>query len=195
MDLVNTDLRTVVSAAVHEVKALAGIKHIALHVSPPPTPILAKVDARRVIRIVRNLLSNAIDFSQAQPVEIGIAESRSAVVISVRDHGIGMSTSQVSHIFDRFWRADPSRSRITGGTGLGLSIALADAHLHRGEIQVRSRVGVGTWFLVCLPKDLENGAVQQADLPLRFYPTTDELRVKMGASVLTDEPAHRSETA
>ncbi|MFR6606558.1 MAG: ATP-binding protein [Bifidobacterium sp.] len=71
-------------------------------------------------------------------------------------------------IFDRFWRGDPSRARTTGGTGLGMAIVLADVRLHGGDISVRSQMGKGTWFLVTLPRNPENGPVNVANAPIRF---------------------------
>ena len=98
--------------------------------------------------------------------------------ISVRDYGVGIDEDKVAHVFDRFWRSDPSRSRVTGGTGLGLAIAMTDALLHHGTIRVRSAVGEGTWFLVLLPRDPDQGEVADAELPVNFASETpDDLRI------------------
>jgi two-component system sensor histidine kinase MtrB len=74
------------------------------------------------------------------------------VAIAVRDHGIGMAAGDLEHVFDRFWRADPSRQRSTGGTGLGLAISLEDASVHGGVLDVWSEPGRGSCFRLTLPR-------------------------------------------
>ncbi|WP_156762220.1 MtrAB system histidine kinase MtrB [Microbacterium karelineae] len=113
---------------------------------------VASMDPRRVRRILRNLLGNAIEHGEHRPVEVTVAQNPTAVAVGVRDHGLGMRDDQVTRVFDRFWRADPSRRRTLGGTGLGLSIALGDATLHGGSIDVWSHPGRGTHFVVTLPR-------------------------------------------
>jgi two-component system sensor histidine kinase MtrB len=119
--------------------------------------LLAEVDPRRVARVLRNLLANAIDYADGSPVQLRMAASPAGaadgtVAIRVRDHGIGLHPGERERVFDRFWRADPSRSRATGGTGLGLSIALEDARLHGGELVVWGRPGEGAAFRLLLPR-------------------------------------------
>ena len=119
--------------------------------------LLAEVDPRRVARVLRNLLANAIDYAEGSPVELLMAaspvgEPNGTVAIRVRDHGAGLKPGERERVFDRFWRADPSRSRATGGTGLGLSIALEDARLHGGELAVWGRPGEGASFRLLLPR-------------------------------------------
>ncbi|MBE1524516.1 MtrAB system histidine kinase MtrB [Nesterenkonia lutea] len=113
---------------------------------------IAEVDARRISRILRNLVNNAIEHAEARPVDVIVASSPTAVGISVRDHGIGMSPSEVSHVFDRFWRADPARARTTGGSGLGLSIATEDTRLHQGALDAWGQRGQGSCFRLVLPR-------------------------------------------
>lgn len=115
-------------------------------------PALAEVDPRRVQRIVRNLITNAIEHGERQPVHITIAGSEDAVAVTVRDFGVGFEGSQAGKVFDRFWRADPSRSRAVGGTGLGLSISLEDARLHQGWLSAWGRPGLGAQFRLTLPR-------------------------------------------
>jgi two-component system sensor histidine kinase MtrB len=110
------------------------------------------MDARRVRRIVRNLLGNAIEHGEGRPIVVTVDSSSSAVAIGVRDYGMGMQKSDVERVFDRFWRADPSRRRSIGGTGLGLSIALGDARLHGGTLAVWSELGRGSNFVLTLPR-------------------------------------------
>jgi two-component system sensor histidine kinase MtrB len=110
------------------------------------------MDPRRVRRVVRNLLGNAIEHGEGRPIVVTVDSNQQAVAIGVRDYGLGMKPEDVERVFDRFWRADPSRTRTIGGTGLGLSIALGDAKLHGGELGVWSELGRGTHFVLTLPR-------------------------------------------
>lgn len=112
---------------------------------------MASMDAPRVGRIVRNLLSNAIEHAQDGPVDIGVASTARTIAVVVRDYGVGLSPSQAQRVFDRFWRGDPARARTMGGTGLGLSIAREDALLHDGVLEAAGRPGEGASFRLMLP--------------------------------------------
>ncbi|GAA1841785.1 MtrAB system histidine kinase MtrB [Microbacterium koreense] len=111
-----------------------------------------EMDPRRVRRVVRNLLGNAIEHGEGRPIVVTVDSDQQAVAIGVRDFGLGMRAEDAERVFDRFWRADPSRTRTIGGTGLGLSIALGDARLHGGELTVWSELGRGTNFVLTLPR-------------------------------------------
>jgi two-component system sensor histidine kinase MtrB len=111
-----------------------------------------EMDPRRVRRVVRNLIGNAIEHGEGRPIVVTVDSNQQAVAIGVRDYGLGMKPDDVERVFDRFWRADPSRKRTIGGTGLGLSIALGDARLHGGELSVWSELGRGTNFVLTLPR-------------------------------------------
>jgi two-component system sensor histidine kinase MtrB len=113
---------------------------------------LVEMDARRVRRIVRNLLGNAIEHGEGRPIVVTVDSDANAVALGVRDFGLGMRPGEVERVFDRFWRADPSRTRTIGGTGLGLSIALGDARLHGGRLEVWSELGRGSHFVLTLPR-------------------------------------------
>ena len=113
--------------------------------------VVIKADIRRVERIMRNLLSNALDHSEGNPAVVTVVATESEVAIGVRDYGSGLDESALVRVFDRFWRADPSRARVRGGTGLGLSIALEDARLHNGELDAWGRPGLGAHFVLTLP--------------------------------------------
>ncbi|MEN2743503.1 MtrAB system histidine kinase MtrB [Sinomonas halotolerans] len=113
--------------------------------------IIVEMDARRIERVLRNLLLNALEHGEGRPVEIFVAANADAVGVSVRDHGIGMSPSEAARVFDRFWRADPSRARKTGGSGLGLSISTEDVKLHSGWLQAWGRPRQGSCFRLTLP--------------------------------------------
>lgn len=123
-----------------------------VRIDAPPMPANATVDPRRIERILRNLISNAIDHSEGRGVVIRIAQTEHEVAVGVRDYGIGFSEREGERLFDRFWRADPSRSRLRGGTGLGLAIALEDAQLHEGTLKAWGRPQQGAHFVLTLPK-------------------------------------------
>lgn len=111
-----------------------------------------EMDPRRIRRIVRNLLGNAIEHGEGKPIVVTVDSNQDAVAIGVRDFGPGMRPDDAVRVFDRFWRADPSRKRTIGGTGLGLSIALGDARLHGGQLSVWSEPGRGSHFVLTLPR-------------------------------------------
>lgn len=133
------------------------------------TPV--EMDPRRIRRIVRNLLGNAIEHGEGRPIVVTVDSDRSAVALGVRDFGLGMSAADVERVFDRFWRADPSRKRTIGGTGLGLSISLGDARLHGGTLAVWSEPGRGSHFVLTLPRD---GADPGEVPPIALDPGDDD---------------------
>ena len=101
---------------------------------------------------VKNLIENAITYSdEGKQVGLGLREKHGVAAIAVTDNGIGMTADQQERAFERFYRADASRSRQTGGTGLGLSIVKHVASSHLGDVQVFSRPGVGSTFTLRLP--------------------------------------------
>lgn len=115
--------------------------------------VRAQIDARRVQRILRNLITNAIEHGERRPIEITVAGNAEAVAVTVRDHGVGFEANQVAKVFHRFWRADPARARTVGGTGLGLAISLEDAQLHGGTLHAWGRPGRGAQFRLVLPRE------------------------------------------
>jgi two-component system, OmpR family, sensor histidine kinase MtrB len=123
------------------------------------------MDPRRVRRIVRNLLGNAIEHGEGRPIVVTVDSNQQAVAIGVRDYGLGMSADDAERVFDRFWRADPSRKRTIGGTGLGLSIALGDARLHGGTLAVWSELGRGTNFVLTLPRGAQRLEASSSPIP------------------------------
>nr|WP_086460343.1 MtrAB system histidine kinase MtrB [Agreia sp. VKM Ac-1783] len=125
----------------------------------------ADIDARRIRRIVRNLLGNAIEHGEGRPIVVSIDSTATAVALAVRDYGIGMTPEAASRVFDRFWRADPSRKRTIGGTGLGLAISLEDAALHGGELELWSEPGAGSCFRLTLPR-IKGRPIGVSPLPL-----------------------------
>jgi two-component system, OmpR family, sensor histidine kinase MtrB len=165
-----TDMHTVVMRALEHVRGLADETGTALELELP-TGIYADVDPRRVERIVRNLVANAIDHSEAKPVRVVLAADEHAVAVLVRDHGVGLRPGEASLVFNRFWRAEESRARRTGGTGLGLSIAVEDARLHGGWLQAWGEPGKGAVFRLTLPLN-EGDVLESSPLPLGPEPDT-----------------------
>lgn len=160
------DVRPMVARVVAANRELARHDGAEVRLHMPEEPCAAEVDARRIERIVRNLVVNAIEHAEGRPVDVAVAEDASSVAVRVRDHGVGMSAHTVAHVFDRFFRADPARTRTTGGTGLGLSIAQEDVELHHGTIRAYGEPGVGSAFLVVLPKSQKRGAPGPGPLAL-----------------------------
>jgi two-component system sensor histidine kinase MtrB len=146
------DLRGVVAAAVAANELLAQRHDTKITVEQPDEAVMVDMDSRRVERILRNLIGNALDHGEGRPIEITVATDADAAAVTVRDHGIGLRPGEAGLVFNRFWRGDPSRSRLTGGTGLGLAIALEDARLHDGWLQAWGRRGAGAQFRLTLPR-------------------------------------------
>ena len=155
---------------VEEFRPLAERAGIDLQLATPGGHTTMRLDAKRVRRILRNLVGNAIEHGDAKPVQVVVDSDARTVAIAVRDQGVGMPPEDAARVFDRFWRADPSRKRTIGGTGLGLAISLGDAKLHGGRIDVWSRPGEGSTFVLTLPRN-EQGTTATSAIPL---PELDE---------------------
>jgi len=164
---VEFDLCNLVSKTIDDLRLVASENGIHFELDRPADSIYIKGDIRRIERIMRNLLTNAIDHAEAKPIKVTIKQDDDSVAISVRDYGVGLDRESALRVFDRFWRADPSRSRIRGGTGLGLSMALEDARLHNGELEVYGEPGKGANFVLTLPKQA-GGEIPQRIIPLKF---------------------------
>lgn len=147
-----TSLAHLAEDLVDELRPLADGHATELRFVAPGGHTPVDMDARRVRRILRNLIGNAIEHGEGHPIVITVDSNQHAVAVGVRDSGMGMAAADAEKVFDRFWRADPSRQRTIGGTGLGLSIALGDARLHGGSLAVWSDLGVGTNFVLTLPR-------------------------------------------
>ena len=156
--------------AIESVATLSESKGSELRLVAPGGYFEAEVDARRIRRILQNLLGNAIDHGEGKPIVIYVDSDSNAIAIAVRDFGVGMTPAAMERVFDRFWRADPSRQRTTGGTGLGLAISLEDAALHGGWLEVWSAPGEGSCFRLTLPR--ERGTVLTSS-PLDLPPVDD----------------------
>ncbi|MFF0849433.1 MtrAB system histidine kinase MtrB [Streptomyces sp. NPDC003280] len=156
------DLREVVRRVVGGAEPLAERKGTRIRVAGDQQPVVAEADARRVERVLRNLVVNAVEHGEGKDVVVRLAAAGGAVAVAVRDYGVGLKPGEATRVFSRFWRADPARARTTGGTGLGLSIALEDARLHGGWLQAWGEPGGGSQFRLTLPRT--------ADEPLRGSP-------------------------
>ncbi|MCQ9227231.1 sensor histidine kinase, partial [Streptococcus suis] len=117
------------------------------------TEIMVDMDHRRIERVLRNLLFNAVEHSESKPIDVYVDVTDTTLGIAVRDHGIGLSPEETEQVFNRFWRADTSRKRTLGGTGLGLSIAAEDVRLHQGTLEAWGIKGQGACFRMTIPVD------------------------------------------
>lgn len=152
LDSETVDIRGIVATTVDAFRVLAQRNGSELRVEEPDYPVTADVDPRRVERVLRNLIGNALDHGEGRPIVVTIGCDDEAVAVAVRDHGVGLRPGEAGLVFNRFWRGDPSRSRLTGGTGLGLAISLEDARLHDGWLQAWGERGRGADFRLTLPR-------------------------------------------
>ena len=188
LEIDSVNLATLVSRAIEATTPLADRygSELILTRDPEEGDFTVAADARRIDRVLRNLLDNAIEHGEGAPIDIRIAASSSAVAITVRDYGVGLTPQAAAHVFDRFWRADPARARTTGGTGLGLAIATEDTRLHGGWLEVWGAPGRGACFRLTLPRDADD-TLESSPLPLipadEFTSTPDQ----------EDEPAESSD--
>jgi two-component system, OmpR family, sensor histidine kinase MtrB len=152
LDAESADVCDLVRRAAADAEQLAARRGTRIDFRLPPEPCVAEVDRRRVERILRNLLDNAVEHGEGRDVVVTVAGDRDAVAVAVRDHGVGFGPAEAQMVFDRFWRADPARARTTGGTGLGLAISLEDARLHNGWLQAWGEPGRGSVFRLTVPR-------------------------------------------
>ncbi|MGQ0626030.1 MAG: MtrAB system histidine kinase MtrB [Sporichthyaceae bacterium] len=168
LDAEPTDLRDVVRRVVAGIEPVSHAQYAtALRVHLPDSDAVAEVDPRRIERILRNLVVNALEHGEGRPVVIRVGVDALAVAVVVRDYGVGLRPGEENQVFDRFWRADPARARRSGGTGLGLSIALEDARLHGGRLDAWGEPGGGTQFRLTVPRI---GGAELTESPLGLEP-------------------------
>lgn len=173
------DIDALVERALEDVRPLATARGCLLDVHLAGDDVRAMVDARRIDRILRNLLTNAIEHGAGEPVLVQTAADADSVAVVVQDHGHGISPDDAQRVFDRFWRADPSRARNIGGTGLGLSISVEDARLHDGWLQAWGQEGEGAVFRLTIPR--RPGAVLTRS-PLHLERSFDRSEVEAAVS-------------
>ncbi|BCJ58438.1 MtrAB system histidine kinase MtrB [Micromonospora endophytica] len=167
LDAEPTDLVPVVHRVVDRLAGLAERVGVPVELDVPVAPVIAEIDPRRVERVLRNLVGNAVEHGEGRPVRITLGMDETAVAITVRDHGVGLKPGEEKLVFNRFWRADPSRARQTGGTGLGLSISVEDARLHGGWLEAWGAPGQGAQFRLTLPA---RAGDRLTTSPLRLVP-------------------------
>jgi two-component system, OmpR family, sensor histidine kinase MtrB len=165
LDAELVDLCDVVRNSADVAQQLAERRGTKIEFRLPAEPCEAEVDRRRVARVLRNLLVNAVEHGEGRDTVVTVAADRDAVAVAVRDFGVGLGPGEEHLVFDRFWRADPSRTRTSGGTGLGLSIALEDARLHGGWLEAWGEPGRGSVFRLTLPR-VANAELAGSPLPL-----------------------------
>jgi two-component system, OmpR family, sensor kinase len=144
------DVGVLVGDAADDARAVDPSREITLSV--PDDAVFVAGDEPRLRQVLANLLENArVHTPAGTPVEVALRRSGDEALIQVSDRGPGLSAEEAAHVFERFYRGDPSRSRSSGGTGLGLSIASAVIEAHGGRIEASSTAGEGATFTVTLP--------------------------------------------
>jgi two-component system sensor histidine kinase MtrB len=159
LELAEVDLSELTESILSDCEQIAREHGTSFQFTTVPSATV-RADVRRVSRIVRNLVVNAIEHSEGKSIDVEIGTNQSCVSLSVRDYGQGIDSKDLERVFGRFWRADPARPRTLGGTGLGLSISAEDAALHGGEIGVWGELNKGAQFVLTLPR-LEHAPITQ----------------------------------
>jgi two-component system sensor histidine kinase MtrB len=183
LDTEPADISDIVRRSADDAQQLAERRGCRIEFRLPVQACMAEVDRRRVERILRNLLVNAVEHGESRDVVVTVAADRDTVAVAVRDHGVGLAPGEEQLVFERFWRADPSRARTVGGTGLGLAISHEDARLHGGWLQAWGERGRGSVFRLTLPRE---AGQPLAGSPLPLGP--DEAEVVASAAAGTLEP-------
>jgi two-component system sensor histidine kinase MtrB len=165
LDAERVDLVTLIERSMESARPLADRNAMELRLAVHSDDCVVECDPRRVHRVVRNLIENAIEHGDARGVDIAVARGEGAIAVTVRDYGVGLRPGESALVFNRFWRADPARARTSGGTGLGLAISLEDARLHGGWLEAWGEPGLGACFRLTLPLDRKAG-FDSSPLPL-----------------------------
>jgi two-component system sensor histidine kinase MtrB len=201
LDSEPADLCDLVRRSADDAQQLAERRGGRIEFRLPVEPTIVEMDRRRVERILRNLLVNAVEHGEGRDVVVTVAADLGAAAVAVRDHGVGLAPGEEHLVFERFWRADPSRARTVGGTGLGLAISLEDARLHGGWLQAWGEKGRGSVFRLTLPRTagqpivgsplplepdetefLTSSAVTTLDVDLAVIPRGDDTPYPHGGS-------------
>ncbi|HET7310794.1 MAG TPA: MtrAB system histidine kinase MtrB [Mycobacteriales bacterium] len=185
LELEAVDLRSLATRVVEIAQPIAERRQSRVELELPAGPVIVDVDPRRIERVLRNLVVNAIEHGAGKPVEVCVAGGPGGVAVTVRDHGPGLRPGEAALVFGRFWRADPARARSSGGTGLGLSIALEDTRLHGGWLQAWGEPGAGCVFRLTLPWRVDED-ITESPLPLD---PADAVSNEASAADVTTEPA------
>lgn len=186
LDLEDVNLVDVAHRVVEAAEPVAAARGVRVEIRAAG-PCVAEVDVRRVERIVRNLVLNAVDHAEGRGIVVQVAADDQAAALAVRDYGVGLARGEASMVFNRFWRADPARARSSGGTGLGLAIALEDARLHGGWLQAWGEPGGGAQFRLTLPRRTGQALTRS---PIPLIPPDASRRGRLGAEgVVAPTPA------
>ncbi|HWM04229.1 MAG TPA: MtrAB system histidine kinase MtrB [Actinophytocola sp.] len=184
----HVDVRTIAVRAASAVGTIARNAGSEIVLDLPDEEATAEVDARRIERVLRNLLANAVDHGEGRPVRLRMAFDDNALAVTVRDYGIGLRTGEADLVFNRFWRADPSRNRHTGGTGLGLAISVEDARLHGGGLDAWGEPRKGACFRLTLPR---NQGVPYDVSPLHLPPPDADILLSEAGEAPVDDDSIR----
>jgi PAS domain S-box-containing protein len=157
--LETVDVVALVASVKEMFEPMTAAKGLALSVSSPEEPLSLHTDVTKLRQILINLVGNAVKFTDDGRVEMELTVDEKCVQFRIRDTGPGISPSDLDRIFDPFTQLDQSLTRSKGGTGLGLSVSRRLAHLLGGELQVDSKTGNGTTFVLCLPGNLSGQGV------------------------------------
>ncbi len=165
LDAERVDLVTIIERSIEAAKPLSERNGMDVRLILMSEDCVVECDPRRVHRVVRNLIENAIEHGDTRGIDITVARGDDAIAVTVRDYGVGLRPGESALVFNRFWRADPARARTSGGTGLGLAISLEDARLHGGWLEAWGEPGKGACFRLTLPLDRKVG-FNESPLPL-----------------------------
>jgi signal transduction histidine kinase len=162
------DLGATVRSFARDVGELAARKNIEVTVEVPDAPAVVEADPTLIERILLNVFGNAAKFvAIGGRITLRVLTRDDGVEIAVADNGVGISASNLPHIFDRFYQADNGSTRATGGTGIGLSLVKEISELHGGHVRAESTPGVGTtiacWFPATLPPQCEVNAIRTTE--------------------------------
>src|SRR3954453_13759580 len=154
LDLRPDDLRAAVESAVEQAEPSAERRGGSLVTDMPAVPVRVRHDPQRIGQVVANLVGNAVKFTpRGGRVTVGLRPRADGAELLVADTGVGIDTSELPHIFERFYRGSRENEARSSGSGLGLAIVRSIVDMHGGTVVVESQVGVGTRFIVDLPHD------------------------------------------
>jgi signal transduction histidine kinase len=147
-----TDVAELARRVVAEMEPFARERNVTLSVEAPESLPRLTLDSDRISQVLRNLINNALRYTPAGGrVSVTVSTQPAAMTIAVADTGSGIAPEDLSHVFDRFYRADGSRTRATGGSGLGLAIVKQLVEAHGGQVSAESEPGRGSTFSLALP--------------------------------------------
>jgi len=147
-----TDVREILDEALAEAEHYYSKKNVTLNFQRPQQPVIAEVDRNRIVEALYHLLANAIKFNKENgQVNVSVASEDDKVMIKVQDTGIGIEEKEKDRIFERFYQVDHGATRSCGGAGVGLPLVKKYVELHNGSVEVESKPGGGSTFLITLP--------------------------------------------